>query len=296
VKLTVLTWLWAQPGGRARFDATNVNIWFESLLRNSTLDLDIACVTDIPEGIDPRVRIIDPPGEWEGLQTSRWKGGRPSCYRRIAMFRPDAADIFGERFVCMDLDCVITDNIDRILDRDEDFVICEPSQKGVRWVYNGSMVMMTAGCRPRVYNQFTPDNAELASRRFVGSDQAWIAYVLGPGEALFTREDGVTRWGEPTRGPIVFFPGNVKPWDCLGVDWVAEHYRLGEGRRGIILGERRSVWSDAEKAEGPFDSVIALPATAMRWPHRVDAIARDVPHAMALARMLGVDQPVLCGA
>jgi hypothetical protein len=296
--LTVMCWFWAQPGSRTQFTATHVNIWAAMIRRHCTLDIRLACVTDIPEGIDPSIEIIAPPGFHDGLQTSRWKGGRPSCYRRLAMFAPDAGKIFGERFVSMDLDVVIGGNIDAILSREEDIVICAPSQVGARWLYNGSMVMMDAGCRPCVYEDFTPEKAEQASRRFVGSDQAWLAYSLGGGEALFKPSDGVVRWGSAHEGPMVFFPGNVKPWHAISHPFVAEHYRLETGRRGLILGGRKNVWQEAEKAleAGPFDSVIAFPQAAQHWPGQVDAVAENIEHAGLLARMLGVEAPVVCGA
>ena len=296
MKLRILTWLWNQEGGRAKFTAQHVNIWAAMIRRHCTLDFELACVTDMPAGIDPSIAIIRPPGEWEGLQTAGWKGGRPSCYRRISMFRPDAARIFGRRFVCMDLDVVIGGNIDSILDRPDDFMICGPSQKGNRWRYNGSMMMMTAGARPHVYQDFTPARAEVTSRQFVGSDQAWLAWSLGPGERTWEPADGVVRWGQSQEGPMMFVPGHVKPWDCLGHPFVKEHYRLGSGRKGIILGSKRSVWDDAAKAEGPFDHVIALPASARQWPKPVDAVAETLEHAKALAHMMGIDRPVICGA
>lgn len=296
-KLTVLTWLWAQPGGRTDFTAMHVNIWAAMIRRHCTLDIRIACVTDMPEGIDRSIRIIKPPGEFEGLQTSRWRGGRPSCYRRLSMFRRDAAKIFGQRFVCMDLDVVVGDNIDAILGRPEDFVICSPSQQGARWIYNGSMVLMTAGARPRVYEDFTLEGAEAASQQFVGSDQAWIAHALGRGEATFGPDDGVVRWGQADRGKILFFPGTVKPWDVLGHEWVSQHYRLAQGRSGLVLGRRGTVWDEARAAisERDFDGVIAFRQTADMWPGPVDAVADNLPHAHALARMLGLDDLRLCG-
>lgn len=294
--LTVLTWLWNQNGGRATFTATNVNIWAAMIRRHCRLNIELACVTDMPDGIDPAIRIIGPPGEFEGLQTARWKAHRPSCYRRLSMFRRDAAKLFGaERFVCMDLDVVIGGRIDRILDREEDFMICPPSTAGKRWRYNGSMMLITAGCRPRVYEDFTPARAEEASTQFVGSDQAWLGYILGPGERTWDACDGVTRW--PEKGKMMFFPGSVKPWDALGDEWVAEHYRMSGSKRGLILGRNGRVWDDARAAiaRGIKGPVIALEAAASQWPGRVDAVARDMPHAHALARMLGVAQPVVCG-
>lgn len=296
--LRVLTWYWRQSGGRTTFEPLHVNLWAAMVRRHCTLDIELACVTNIPEGIDPSIRIIEPPAFHDDLQTSRWRGGRPSCYRRLSMFRLDAADIFGERFVSMDLDVVIGANIDAILSRDDDIILCGPSQQGNRWVYNGSMVMMTAGCRPRVYEDFTPEGAEEASRRFVGSDQAWLAHSLGRGEAIWTPKDGVVRWGQAQSGAMMFFPGHVKPWNAIAHEWVGEHYRLDAGRSGLVLGGRRTVWDEAKAAveKQPFDSIIALPQVAEMWPGRVDAVAEDMRHAQFLARMLGVDQPVVCGA
>lgn len=298
-KLLVMTWLWRQEGGRVEFTAEHVNIWAAMVRRHCSLDIEIACVTNLPEGIDPSIRIIEPPGFYDDLKTSRWRGGRPSCYRRLSMFRSDAADLFGaERFVSMDLDCVIGGNIDSILDRPEDFVICGPSQIGARWLYNGSMMMMTAGARPSVYDEFTPEDAEMASRRFVGSDQAWIAYALGDGEAIWTADHGVVRWNGDRSGPLMYFPGHIKPWHCLADHFVGEHYRLDIGHSGIILGERPTVWDDVKQAKdrGPFDKIIALPKAARKWDGRIDVVAEDIGHAKRLARMLGIKNPIICGA
>lgn len=297
-KLRVLTWLWKQPGCRTEFTAIHVNIWAAMIRRHCTLDIELACVTDMPEGIDRAIRIIKPPGEWEGLQTTRWKGNRPSCYRRISMFRPDAARIFGRRFVCMDLDVVIGGNIDAVLSRKEDVVLLGPSKAGSRWVYNGSLLKLKAGARPQVYTDFTPEKAEEASKFFVGSDQAWLAFALGREEATWGADDGVVRWGNCSEGSMMFFPGNVKPWDVINDSWVAEHYRLDAGRSGLVLGDRRSVWNEARAAmdKHRFDHVIALPRSAAHWPGRVDAIAKNMAHATMLTRMLGIDQAVVCGA
>lgn len=295
--INIVTWLWRQPGGRTNFTALHVNIWAAMIRRHCTLPFKLSCVTDMPEGIDPSIRIIKPPGEFVGLETARWKRGRPNCYRRLVMFSRGAGRIFGKRFVSMDLDCVIGSNIDRILSRKEDFVICGPSQVGQRWVYNGSMMLMTAGCRPHVYEQFSPEGAEEASRLYVGSDQAWLGHILGRGEATWGPRDGVVRWGSAKDGAIMFFPGNVKPWDVTADPWVGENYRLGSNRSALVLGRGRSVWDEAKSAmaEQTFDGVIAFTQTADRWPGRVDAVADNMPHAQSLAKMLGFDTLTLCG-
>lgn len=275
----------------------HMNILAAMVRRHCTLDIELACVTATPKGIDPSIRIIAPPGEWEDMKTSGWKGGRPSCYRRLTMFRPDAAETFGERFVCMDLDVVIGGNIDAILDRPEEIVLCGPTQIGPRWRYNGSMILMTAGCRPHVYEDFTPEGAEEASRLFVGSDQAWLGHALGPGEATWGPDEGVVRWGQAESGRMMFFPGHVKPWNALNDKWVAQHYRIGGGRTALVLGQKRSVWDDARRAmeRDKVDGVLAFPFTVDQWPGDVDAVVESRVEALQVAAMLGFERTVMCG-
>jgi hypothetical protein len=167
------------------------------------------------------------------------------------------------------------------------------------------MLMMTAGCRPQVYETFTPDGAVEAGQKYIGSDQAWISHALGWGEATWAVQDGVIWWGSQYNGlapekRIMFFPGNPKPWDVvdLGFDnWVEQNYRREPRGRVLILGYGRSVWSDVERAlaTGPFSAVIASPEAAEHWPSPVLAVANDDSHALRLARMHGFEDFVFCG-
>lgn len=238
--LTVLSWLWGQPGGRATYTGDHVNIWADMVRRHLSMDHEIAIVTDIPEDIDPSIRIIRPPGDFEGVTLPTWGADRglPQCLRRLAMYRPDAADWIGERFVSMDLDCVIADSLDPLFDRDEDFLIYRGTTE--KRPYNGSMQMMTAGARSQVFTEFTPERAVEAGKLFVGSDQAWISHVLGWGETTWGHEDGVVWWGShrnaaaPTHR-VMFFPGNPKPWDMPNDHWINMHYRRADEFDAIAL-------------------------------------------------------------
>ncbi len=218
--LTVLTWLWAQPGGRTRYTAEHVNIWADMVDRHLAMPHRLACVTDMPAGIDARIDIIEPSGEFVGLQTPTWWGPKPNCFRRLVMFRRDAAATFGERFVSMDLDCVIGDSLDPLFDRDDDLILYKGTS-GAR-PYNGSMLMMTAGARPQVYEDFSEAGAIASGAQFVGSDQAWISHCLGWGEKVWSEEDGVWWFGRryqktrhSARPRILFFPGQPKPWQLV---------------------------------------------------------------------------------
>lgn len=295
--LTILTWYWSQPKGIYRPE--HVNIWRDMVARNLSMPHRIACVTDLREGIDPSIEIIPPPRDFEDVRIPSWGFGKPQCLRRLAMFRRDAADIFGERFVCMDLDCVVSGLLDPLFDTDAEFKICKGTAESRP--YNGSMMLVKAGARPQLYDRFTVQEATEAGRHFVGSDQAWISYALGPNEQTWGSEDGVHFWErrEPdTR--LQFFPGQFKPWHLVESnhdDLVAKHYRRTSRGRCLILGYAPSVWDDASAAldNSSFDAVIASPEAAEHWPGEILAIAKDDAQAERLARMHGYDDFVFCG-
>lgn len=229
--LTVLTWYWKQPGGRTEYTAQHVNIWAAMVRRNLQMPHRVACVTDHREGIDPSIDIIEPPRQFEDWRIPSWPEKRPQCLRRLTMFGPDAGRIFGDRFICMDLDCVITGALDPLFDVPEDFRMFRGTNH--TRPYNGSMMLISAGARPQVYERLTIDGAIEAGHQFVGSDQAWISRVLGPGEPTWGHEHGVFTYRTSTRRRwkecrIMFFPGHVKPWSTTGLRpdrAVLSHYR-----------------------------------------------------------------------
>lgn len=229
--ITILTWLWRQEKTRTLYTAEHVNTWAAMVRRNLSMPHRICCVTDMPEGIDLSVEVIVPPGEFLDITNPRWTNGRPQCYRRLAMFRRDAAGIFGERFVSMDLDAVIGGSLDPLFDRDDDLVLFKGTVRNRP--YNGSMMMMTAGCRPAVYEDFNQEAALESGRLFCGSDQAWLMHKLGPNEKIWDERDGVYWFGGAYRRRhqpdprILFFPGSLKPWDVQKIDpFARQHYHL----------------------------------------------------------------------
>jgi hypothetical protein len=256
-RLTILTWLWRQTPDRHGYfkdggGADKVNVWASMLRLNCGLDIDVACVTDCPEGIDESIRIIPLPkiDETQGIIVKQWseKAGAPQCYRRLTMYREDAAEIFGaERFVSMDLDVVIQSPVDSLFDHDCDFVMFKGTS-GKR-PYNGSMQMIRAGSRSAVWEDFAKDPQGLAlaaRRKYIGSDQAIISLVLGKGEATWGVADGVEAYGGgfmrrygrqhrnmrvPDNVKIVFFPGPTKPWQLLDrVSFINQHWHTGTPR------------------------------------------------------------------
>lgn len=231
--LTVLSWLWTQPGSRTTYTADHVNIWADMVRRHLTMDHEIAIVAEDAHGIDESIRIIEPPRCFEDVSIPTWDESRgfPQCLRRLSMYRPDAAEVFGERFVSMDLDCVIAGSLDPLFDVKDDFKIYSGTSD--TRPYNGSMQLMTAGARSRVYTEFTAAGAAEAGRNFVGSDQAWISHTLGWGESTWGPQDGVVWWGSSRNSlapmhRLMFFPGTPKPWDLFDRAWIKRHYCAAE--------------------------------------------------------------------
>lgn len=230
--ITVVSWLWRQPEGRVRYTADHVNLWASMVRRNLAMPHRLVCVTDMPEGIEQGVEIIAPAGEFEDVEPA-WGPRKPNCYRRLVMFRRDAAKTFGRRFVSIDLDCIVGGPLDPLFERRDDFVICKgthPSRP-----YNGSMMLIRAGCRPQVYERFDQAGADASGTAFHGSDQAWLAHVLGPNEATWDEADGVWHLNrflpeaKRAKPRILFFPGKRKPWELAPIfPYMRNNYRIVE--------------------------------------------------------------------
>lgn len=297
--LTVLCWFWNQPGGRTKYEPWHVAVWADMVRRHLSMPHRLACVTNDPTGLPSDIDIITPPGDFEDIRIPTWPEFRPQCLRRLAMFRRDAVEIFGERFVCMDLDCVIGGPLDAFFDTDADFKMT-PGTRADR-PYNGSMMLLTAGSRPQVYEQFTPEGAAAAGQLFVGSDQAWISHVLGPNEQRWSIDDGLAWYGK-TRTPnprLMFFPCPIKPWEVAPFGqkpWITEHYRRAPQGRALILGYDDTLWVDVDRAlnEGSYSAVISSPEAAEYWPGEILSVVRTNDEAMLVARMHGFE-PVWCG-
>jgi hypothetical protein len=230
-KTTILTWLWDQPGGIARYTAEHVNIWAAMLRRNITVPHRLVCVTDIPEGINDCVEVVPLPW-FPRVDNPHWPEhlGKPQCYRRLDMYRKGAEDTYGKRTLMLDLDVVIAQNIDDIVTYAGDVMFMR-SQSGDR-MYNGSLQFVKAGKRAKVFDEFSVENAQKASKRYVGSDQAWLHDALGVYEPTIGDEHGVYFYRRrmkqvPENARVLFFPGAVKPWhlDKHGLKWVQTHYR-----------------------------------------------------------------------
>jgi hypothetical protein len=234
--LTVVTWRWKPPFDyRSKFGPETVNVLRRMVARHYPHPHTFVCVTDDPDGIDPEVTVLKDFGDFADLR-SQYGPRYPACYRRLRMFHPGAAEWFGQRFVSLDLDMVITGDLSRIWHRSEDVVLWGNTNPTTH--YNGSMLLMTAGARPAVWTDFdprvSPIRAKAAGQH--GSDQGWISYRLGKGEATWTQKHGVYSYRNdirphgnrlPPEAKMVVFHGEHDPWtpSIQAIPWVKGSYR-----------------------------------------------------------------------
>lgn len=237
--LTVVTWFWAPLRTyRSQFSAEHVNVLAAMVRRNFPHDHEFCCVTDQPKGLDSAIRVVPAWNDFAAVQNPLG-AHQPSCYRRLRAFHPEIGAVLGERFVSLDLDTVIVGDLSPVWNRPEDFVIWGETDR--RSFYNGSMWLMTAGARPRVWTDFDPHTSpqQAAAAGKFGSDQGWLSYCLGPGEATWTTADGVysynvhlrNKGSEPKPLPadarLVCFHGGTDPWSARArqLPWVRRNWR-----------------------------------------------------------------------
>lgn len=235
--LSVVTWKWTpRRTYRSTFSPATVNTLRAMVARHYPDPHRFICVTDEPDGIDPRVEILP---DWHDFEDVPSPHGahQPSCYRRLRLFHPDAAQWFGDRFVSLDLDMVIMGDLRSLWNRANNFIAWGDTNP--RTFYNGSMMLLSAGARPNVWTTFDPRTspAEARAAGQFGSDQGWISHCLGRGEAKWTTADGVFSYRNhilknqtrhlPAGAKVVIFHGSVDPWSAKAqqLPWVRQHYR-----------------------------------------------------------------------
>lgn len=228
--ISVVTFKWATPGYRAKFTSEHVNTLRRMVLRHYKAPHRFICITDDPAGLDGGIEVV-PLWDHHASVPNPTGGGRPSCYRRLKLFDPAMADVIGDRFVMLDLDCVICGDLSPLFDRPEEAVFWKSPTN--EWPYNGAMFMANTGARPQLWQDFDPlESPKLTQAAgYRGSDQAWISYKLGWNEATWTERDGVYYYGKmrnrqsvPANARIIFTTGGSAPW-TLRHPWVRKHYR-----------------------------------------------------------------------
>jgi hypothetical protein len=244
--ISIVAYFWIDPSRRRSYQLTpdDVRVWDRMIERNVTIPHRRICITHRPDLID----------FMETVPLDGTKHVPGTCMVKLMHWRPDIAPLLGERICVMDIDCVVTGNLDAILDRPEEVVLWKnPNyiEGGKRGFYQGSIQLLTAGARPFLWSDFDPRTSmRWLNRRFGGAEQCWISERLNASypdagwqwsEPYWTEADGVYgagrlfngKMGEgvttelPKNARIVFTPGDRAPNQPemkKSHPWIEEYY------------------------------------------------------------------------
>lgn len=167
-------------------------------------DADFLCLTDKPKDCD-FILLEDGMSGW---------------WNKIQLFAPWFLP--GKRFLYLDLDVVITDDIKSILERKEKFVTI---QDWIYPTYNSSAMLMTGGEHSHVYDLFVRQR-EKAMLSCPQGDQQWITNYVSAD--LFSEDDfasfRMSSCESEPKAKIVVFHGKPDPHEVKGT-WVEEHWK-----------------------------------------------------------------------
>lgn len=234
--LTVTCFYWSDPKAKRRefykYTPEHVYILKRMVKRNLTIPHDFVCVTDKPEQFDEQINTVP-------LDRKTFIPG--TMFAKLMLWRRDIGDIIGgNRILYLDLDCVIIDSLDPIVDRPENVVLWHnPKFKGPtgkRTKYNTSIILLTAGTKPKLYEKFKPKQHPAELKKFcTGDDQGWVSYKLGWDEAHWTDMDGI------------YTISSLKGWRTPGVTT-----ELPENARIIFFSGKRTPQMEETQAKCPW--------------------------------------------
>lgn len=225
--LNIVTWLWG-----TKWPPIYVERLAAGLKRNLKQNYRFILVTDqdSPEGPDVVAAINE---------ADRSLIERPGCLIRMRMFDAGWQEHLGiergDRVVNIDVDSVITGELDPLFDRRDEFRIMQGFNTTNPCPFNGSLWMFRAGERHDVWNDFSLENYRARGIPFHAfpDDQGWLHHKF-PNAAAYTTAHGVfamkkAGWGGdgrrvlPNGARLVAFPGR-DPAKYDGVPWVVKHW------------------------------------------------------------------------
>lgn len=244
--LTVACFFWVDDSRQRNYQITpeDVRIWDSMIERNLKVPHHRVCVTHRADLVENFISVIP-------LDLEKHVPGL--CTVKLQAHKPGGVAKEGDRVLLMDVDCVVTGNLDPLVDRDESFVGWKNPNftvGGKRGFVQGSMQLFTVGATAHLWREFDPKRTPgWLNRRFGGGEQAWISERLNTAYPEPGWEWDVSRWTEasgvygagrlmngkmgagvqselPGNARIVFFPGDrsaTEPSVQQMHPWIKDH-------------------------------------------------------------------------
>jgi hypothetical protein len=160
------------------------------------------------------------------------------CFVRLRMFSEGFQKFYcierGTRVVCLDLDLIVTGELDPLFDRTEPLVILKGANAANPCPFNCSVLMFRAGEYAELWNDFNLEEAATIPQYEFPDDQGWIhfkapsaaVWQCGQASGIYAfRKPG---WPKDDRLPadarIVAFPGKRDPAQFVHLPWVQKYW------------------------------------------------------------------------
>jgi hypothetical protein len=225
VALTICTWLW----GTAKYTPIYVERLYAGLRRHLKQPFRFLLMTDRAisiNGVAECYPIPDP-------HLTKIKG----CFARLRMFDPEwqrGLRLHG-RIVCLDLDVVITGQLDALFNRVEPIILFSGANSSNPCPYNNSVFMFQAGAYPELWTDFSLDVLPTLRRYDFPDDQGWFwtkipsaaTWKVGSSSGIYAFQKPGWPSGNklPHDARIVAFPGHRDPAQFTHLPWIKEHWR-----------------------------------------------------------------------
>lgn len=191
-----------------KYGADYVNRLASMVRRRSRLKPDFVCFTEDASGLAADIRALPLPVD-----------GLRGWWNKVALFKGDLSGV-GERMLYLDLDVVITGDLDPLLTHGSDFIIMDNDYVPG---FNSSVFLLKTGSRAELWDRFSAANTDA----FDG-DQDWVA-VHAPDAELWP--DG---WCVPYRlraakappatAKVVCFSGRPNPAE-YPAPWITDYWK-----------------------------------------------------------------------
>ena len=222
----------------SKYNSDYVNKLYSAVDRNTSKSFKFWCVTENTQGLDPNVRVID-------LDTSY---GLEIWWNKIMLFSDSMPFAPGEQIFYVDLDTLITGNIDHMLtDEVPDIVVLRDFYHGIAKTASniGSGLMSWKhGAYNNIWSEFIKDpQAAIRSVRPHG-DQHWIesqirawyywqdlfpdqvvSFKVHCGSGLPQNAKIVCYHGKPSIPDSAVLYTNDYKWKFGPQPWVLDHWR-----------------------------------------------------------------------
>lgn len=223
MSLTVVTWWWGD-----RYDVEFIERLAAGLKKHLHQEHQLIVVSGRPGVSWVGIKVVPIPNP----ELTKDRG----CFARLRMFDPGWQESIGagERIACIDLDVIVTGELDPLFNRPEQFVILQGANAANPCPYNGSIWFLRKGYRPDVWSDFSIEAASKIKKYEFADDQGWFwhkmpdaaGWKVGPTSGIYAFKKPAWPQGDdlPKDARLVVFPGWRSPEKFTALPWVQKHW------------------------------------------------------------------------